>query len=138
MRLLHIDHIDEIKCSACEKCVHICPEDCFEITELNGKIIAKFISPEKCTYCGECLVVCEEEAIMLNDIEADKIYEVTKPENCSACESCVQLSKGKGFEMVEKDGKIFAKRLDDNTKNVNSYFACPNIEINPKKHLVKK
>jgi NAD-dependent dihydropyrimidine dehydrogenase PreA subunit len=138
MRSLHIDHVDKDKCSACEECVHVCPEDCFEMVDKDGKITAVFSEPDKCTFCGKCLTVCEEKAIVLSDMNSDEIFEVTKPEMCCACESCVKMSKGKGFEMIEKEGKIYAMRHESNLEDNSAYFACPNVAVIRSKKDSKK
>ncbi len=85
-RRFHIDHVDNDRCTACEECVHICPEDCFEMKDVDGKIVAVFSHPDKCTFCGKCLSVCDDKAIILNDIDNDKYVKVMHPELCEACE----------------------------------------------------
>jgi len=48
------------KCSGCEKCVGVCPVDCFEMSE--GKSLATGAST--CIDCGACEEVCPEGAIV--------------------------------------------------------------------------
>jgi len=52
--------IDEDKCTACGKCVEVCPARCIE-----SKSIARLVRPEKCISCGRCARICPSGAITL-------------------------------------------------------------------------
>jgi adenylylsulfate reductase subunit B len=51
--------VDAVKCTACGKCVEICPEDVLEIKD--GKAVAKY--PKECWHCGSCVYDCAFGAI---------------------------------------------------------------------------
>lgn len=132
MSELNISHVDKDKCSACEECVHICPQDCFVMDEIDDHISAKFINEDKCDHCGKCLMVCEDNAIILTDVNSDEYIEVHKPELCEACENCVKITHGKKFEIVEEGGTFHAKKIKEfsySNGDKACCFSCPNEAI---------
>ena len=50
------------KCTACFKCVEICPGDV--LMEGNGKPVVAY--PDECWHCGACMMDCPSEAVRLN------------------------------------------------------------------------
>lgn len=139
MRFFHIDHIDRKKCTACEECVHVCANKCFEMTEVDGKVVAKFVNADKCDFCGKCLIVCEDKAICLNEVADIEYAKLEREHSCQACENCVKICHGKSYEIVEEDGKIFAKKISNREDN-SCFFSCPNqaiIYVEKKAHLRK-
>ena len=53
-------HVDPAKCSGCNQCVSICPEQA--IAGDHGLI--HVVDNETCTRCGACFSVCPEDALM--------------------------------------------------------------------------
>jgi len=51
--------VDVEKCSGCETCVDVCPNEA--ISMVGGHA---FIDPEECLECGICFDECPEEAII--------------------------------------------------------------------------
>jgi len=60
-----IDHkvpvVDKKKCTGCETCVSVCPQNVFEMK--GGK--SHVARPENCVECGACVSSCPEGAIKL-------------------------------------------------------------------------
>lgn len=111
-----IKEVEAKKCNACEKCVEVCHAGCFDMVEKNGKIVAEFINPKKCDACGDCLIECSHEgnAIALESVRKDKkgyVHSINKSK-CEACERCVNLCPDKNIEMVEENGRVFAKIIN--------------------------
>lgn len=95
-----LPEVDEVKCTACGKCVTACPKAIIELRRKgpeNGRIFVSCISRDKggiarkacraaCIGCGKCLSVCEFSAIALADnlayIDAQK---------CSLCRQCAPV-----------------------------------------------
>ena len=49
------------KCTGCEECADVCPEDAIE-----GKAgYIHMIDNDMCEKCGKCMDVCEEDAIVV-------------------------------------------------------------------------
>lgn len=55
--------IDVDKCTGCEQCVDICPENVLEIQD--GKCVAA--RPDDCQGCMSCQETCEEQAITVTE-----------------------------------------------------------------------
>ena len=50
------------KCTACFKCVEICPGDILREGP-DGPVVAY---PDECWHCGACMMDCPAEAVRLN------------------------------------------------------------------------
>lgn len=50
--------VDSSKCTACKKCIAVCPEDAISL--VDGKA---FINSQKCVGCGRCYNTCPSGAI---------------------------------------------------------------------------
>lgn len=129
--LYKIKGVDKNRCNGCEKCVQICGHKCFEMTDSNGKIIAKFDNKDKCNACGDCIVICpvEGSAIILEPLIKDKqgfVKEINK-KKCLACEKCIKLCPNHNIEITEENGNIFAKILDPKKCLADGHcsFSCP-------------
>jgi len=53
--------VKEKKCTGCEICITVCPENTIKI--INNKAVIK---PEGCIGCADCIAVCPEHAIRIN------------------------------------------------------------------------
>ena len=51
--------IDEKRCTQCQICVDICPEDVLAFDQ--GRVTARH--PKECWYCGSCIYDCPHDAI---------------------------------------------------------------------------
>lgn len=129
--LYRIKGVEKSKCNGCEKCVQICHASCFEMVDDKGKIVAKFGKEDKCDACGDCILICptKDSAIILEPIMKDKqgfVKEINKKE-CLACEKCIKLCPHKNIEIVEENGKIFAKILNAKKCIADGHcsFSCP-------------
>jgi NAD-dependent dihydropyrimidine dehydrogenase PreA subunit len=61
--------VDLNKCRACGECVKLCPNEAFEISEVDGKLCAFFTgSPAECTGCYSCEAGCEDTAIIVTEL----------------------------------------------------------------------
>jgi NAD-dependent dihydropyrimidine dehydrogenase PreA subunit len=61
---MFVVEIEKTKCEGCGDCVDICPSDCFEIVDENGKKIAIFSAlPDDCIGCMACEGACPEGSI---------------------------------------------------------------------------
>lgn len=61
--------VDLEKCRACGACVKVCPNEAFEIAEVDGKLSAIFVgSPAECTACYSCEASCEDGAIRVLEL----------------------------------------------------------------------
>ncbi len=49
------------RCSACERCVIVCPVQA--LAQVNG--VVNLVHPDRCTYCALCEDICPEGAITL-------------------------------------------------------------------------
>ena len=112
--LAKISYVDKDKCTACEKCVMVCPEDCFSIVEDKGKVIAKF-TDNGCTNCGACLKACPEDAIVVSITKGSKkkeYYIMVDENKCEACGECVKICPECNLEIVETEKKIHSMHKD--------------------------
>lgn len=75
--------IDCTKCSRCEKCIGICPEQAIKLVRsISCSRCIRYclsmdvpcnqyhveIDVSKCTLCGLCLGICDDNAIFMDDI----------------------------------------------------------------------
>jgi len=56
--------IDNGKCTGCEECVSICPNEVFQMAD--GK--SDPYQGSECVFCESCLGVCPSEAITINEM----------------------------------------------------------------------
>ena len=56
--------INHEKCNGCGECVNVCPQNCIELSEKNGKKVAVITSIELCIGDGFCKIVCPENAFL--------------------------------------------------------------------------
>ena len=66
-------NIDADKCSSCSMCVDVCPENVFELHEVDGRIVSKVVAEEKCFACRACELRCPERAIQITGFEILKV-----------------------------------------------------------------
>jgi Fe-S-cluster-containing hydrogenase component 2 len=74
--------IDQVKCSLCQACFSLCPENVFHIED--NKLV---IEHEKCVNCTSCTDVCSENAIeIISDVKRkiDQIVHV----HSKTCQDC--------------------------------------------------
>ena len=67
-----IIEIDDNKCTNCEQCMEICPQNVF--IKKNKKVAVERILD--CTLCKECVKICEDSAINLSWFEDKFIFNV--------------------------------------------------------------
>ncbi|MFP3869520.1 MAG: ferredoxin [Syntrophobacteria bacterium] len=56
--------VDKEKCTGCEECVEICPNEVLEM--VDGK--SEPVNEEECEGCESCVEVCESGAITVEEI----------------------------------------------------------------------
>lgn len=114
--LYKIKEVDKNLCNACEKCVKICHANCFDMTEIDNKIVAEFKNKDLCDACGDCIAICpvKTSAIVLMPVDKNKhgFVKGINSQKCQACGKCLDLCPGKNIEITEENGKIFAKIID--------------------------
>lgn len=113
-----IDVLGE-ECLACEKCVQVCKNNVFEMVEKQGKIVSEVIDNSDCNGCFECVKFCSSngKSIVIDLTDKSKIFD---KENCDACEKCVQACSKDNIEIIEDNGKLFAKIIDINNCDCNN------------------
>ncbi len=131
MRCFEINHVEKDKCTACENCIKLCPSDCYEMKHDNDNVYVEFTNPSNCSFCGKCIYNCPGDAIILKELDHTK-FEIDRS-LCGACEKCIQISGDQGVELVEEDGKVFAKITDHTKFDKKTGFYCPNQAIKIKK-----
>jgi len=64
-----IAHVDEEKCTGCEKCTKACPIDAVMITKSNditeGRLKVATVDQSECIGCGVCALTCSTGSIKL-------------------------------------------------------------------------
>ncbi len=97
--------IDTDKCTACGKCIKICPKGILALTPLNKTYHVMCNSHDKgpdvmkacrtgCIACGKCVKVCPVNAIEIRDNVA--VIDYTKCTNCGECmKACPTKAIGK-------------------------------------------
>lgn len=96
------------KCSACGKCVSVCPKNLIEIIPdrnivrvlCNSRDKAKFVREScraGCFGCSVCQKVCKEGAITVEDNIAHINYE-----KCTLCMECVNKCPAKAIKIMEQ------------------------------------
>ncbi len=75
--LLKVQH-DHIKCTACNKCLLVCPEKQILLPYINKETTQIYGS--ECTNCGRCIDVCDDNALWfsLNKFEKLSVIESIK------------------------------------------------------------
>lgn len=56
--------VDAAKCTGCEECVNVCPNEVFQMTD--GK--SDPYQPAECVFCESCLGVCPSAAITITEM----------------------------------------------------------------------
>ncbi|MFY9214281.1 MAG: RnfABCDGE type electron transport complex subunit B [Tissierellaceae bacterium] len=106
--------IDKDKCTACMKCIEICPKGIIELVPYDNEYIVKCMSEDKgkdvrancsigCIGCRICVRNCPEDAFTFENNLAKIIYD--KCTNCGICEEkcptkCIWTSVEKKDEDV--------------------------------------
>ena len=87
----------QAKCTACAKCVVICPKKIIKLVPVDSEYTVSCSSLDKggvvrkicsvgCIGCGKCTKVCPSAAIKLNGTLAEIL-----PENCTNCGECMKV-----------------------------------------------
>ena len=98
------------KCTACGKCVEVCPTEVISLIPKKAKVYVKCNSHDKgsvvrkickvgCIACGICVKVCEPEAIKIENNLAVIDYD-----KCTNCGICVEKCPTNSIVMVKKMG----------------------------------
>lgn len=69
--------IDAASCSACGRCVEICPTDVMRTDPASGKAVVKYA--DDCSGCRQCTMECPTGSIFVDDLrsaDAISIYDV--------------------------------------------------------------
>jgi NAD-dependent dihydropyrimidine dehydrogenase PreA subunit len=61
---MYLVTVDNDKCTGCEECVGICPNEVFQMND--GK--SDPYQGAECVFCESCLGVCPGEAITINEM----------------------------------------------------------------------
>lgn len=56
--------IDNDKCTGCEECINICPQECFDL--IDGKSVAT--RADECVNCQSCVEACPEAAVSVTEM----------------------------------------------------------------------
>ena len=79
--------INQTKCTFCQACFTLCPEEVFELKESAIKI-----ESERCVNCKVCIDICPEQAIQINNCLKEKV-ETFLAFELKVCKTC-----GKTFQ----------------------------------------
>ncbi len=78
-----VPSINEVKCSACNACVQLCPH---QSLILNQEQLCFEIKPENCTGCAICTDVCDQSAISLHAwSKAHQLAIKLAGQKCTSC-----------------------------------------------------
>jgi 2-oxoglutarate ferredoxin oxidoreductase subunit delta len=58
--------IDSKLCKGCKLCIHVCPQDVFELSSERsegGYLMPAAVRPEDCIECGSCELICPDLAL---------------------------------------------------------------------------
>lgn len=106
-----VAHVDKEKCTACGKCIEVCPKSIIAFIPENQQVYINCSSHDKgkdvksicqvgCIGCGICAKNCPFEAIeMVNDLP------VINYEKCKQCNICVNKCPTKAIK-----GRVIAKK----------------------------
>lgn len=105
-----LPRIDGKKCTACGKCVEVCPKDVLVLTPVTSEYHIQCNSIERgpdlikfckvgCIGCGRCVKVCPVSAISLNNNLAKIDYE-----KCTNCGECIKVCPTKAIGRRKQDG----------------------------------
>ena len=68
--------VDSARCTGCGTCVKVCPENVFEIKNIDGKNVSAVVAEKNCFACKACEIRCPEHAI---EVVAPEIRKVEPP-----------------------------------------------------------
>lgn len=77
--------IDPSKCTGCDACSRICPEDALTLINANDASLLYQIKPGDCTGCRLCLDVCDHDAITLSECAPRRPDVALQAGQCTAC-----------------------------------------------------
>jgi len=101
-----IAEIDEVKCTACGKCVEVCPKKLIDIVSEKAKVRVMCNSKDKgktvrencragCIGCMLCQKACEAEAVIIENNIARIDYD-----KCTMCNACVGKCPTKAIKVM--------------------------------------
>ena len=56
--------IDRSRCTGCGECVEVCAQNCIELHEVEGRLVAVIVNLDLCIGDGICRLVCPEDAFL--------------------------------------------------------------------------
>lgn len=56
--------VDNDKCTGCEECVNVCPNECFQMVDDKSDPY----QGSECVFCESCLGVCPGDAITITEM----------------------------------------------------------------------
>jgi len=110
--------VDEEKCTACGKCVDVCPRNIIELHTTNQRVHVLCSSQDKgkivrgvcdvgCIACRKCVKVCPVEAIEFKDNLARIITE-----KCIQCGACARACPT--GSILDQGGPHYIAKINDN------------------------
>jgi len=61
---LYLVTVDNEKCTGCEECVNVCPQEVFRIVDAKSDPY----QTSECVFCESCLGVCPTTAITIKEM----------------------------------------------------------------------
>ncbi len=114
--------VDELKCTACGKCVDACPRNLFELHPTTQEILvycrsldrgaaSRKVCKNACIACGICARACPEAIVMENNIAVITDYKQIDPAKIPEIEKCPTNSIGRLHK--DKDEKEEEEEKED-------------------------